>query len=41
MAKKKNQIKYFYQILSDIKNNIDTLIEELKEELGLKAKQIN
>lgn len=29
MAKKKNQIKYFYQILSDIKNNIDTLIEEL------------
>ncbi len=31
MNKKKNQIKYFYQILSDIKNNIDTLIKELYE----------
>jgi len=28
---KKNQIKYFYQILSDIKNNIDTLVKELYE----------
>jgi len=27
--KKKNTIKYFYQILSDIKNNIDTLVKEL------------
>jgi hypothetical protein len=26
---KKNKIKYFYQIISDIKNNIDTLIKEL------------
>ncbi len=31
MNKKKNQIKFFYQILSDIKNNIDTLIKELSE----------
>jgi len=31
MSKKKNQIKYFYQILSDIKNNIDTLVKELYE----------
>ena len=29
--KKKNQLKYFYQILSDIKNNIDTLVKELYE----------
>ncbi|MBT6690863.1 hypothetical protein HOB10_00815 [Candidatus Parcubacteria bacterium] len=29
--KRKNEIKYFYQILSDIKNNIDTLIKELYE----------
>lgn len=28
---KKNKIKYFYQILSDIKNNIDTLVKELYE----------